>query len=159
MVGDLVAVAGNDGLIRLNGQEEKTLRGHQDKVTALKAFKSKGGWRLLSGSGNGESQVMLWDLETGKVMQIYQGHSAQLTCMIPISTEFFCSGSYDNYAMIWKIDQSDPVITLDKHKAVVSCLEYQKKEHILLVGSFDKSISIWRLSFDEQGIIVNFQFL
>ncbi len=102
---------------------------------------------------------MLWDLDTGKALQIFQGHSAQVTCLLPISAEFFCSGSYDNKAMIWKKDQSDPVISLEKHKAVVSCLEYQKKEHLLHLGSFDKTISIWRLTFDEDGRIVNFNFM
>jgi len=65
------------------------------------------------------------------------------------SRKFFVSGSYDNKAIIWFMNQSDSCLTIDKHKAMISGVIYQSQKNTLYLSSLDKTISIWKLGFDS----------
>eukprot|EP01084_Bolivina_argentea_P137792 242679_1 len=59
-------------------------------------------------------------------------------------SHIFAAGFEDNSFMIWDIQQSKSIQCIKKHKNIVSCLSIDN--NILITGSYDKSIMIWKIN-------------
>ena len=77
---------------------EFTLKGHN--FTVYDICECKNG-NILTASGDGT--IKLWDIKTKKCIQTFIGHNDYVVSLHCTKGNDFISGSYDSYAMIWKI--------------------------------------------------------
>ncbi|MBK8702407.1 MAG: WD40 repeat domain-containing protein [Saprospiraceae bacterium] len=105
--------------------------------------------RFVLGTGN-DHQVYWWD--TGKTEPvILAGHNSEVTSIaISRDGEFFCTGSADGEAIIWRTDTKQIVRRLKGHQSGVSCIAFDPGNEYLLTGSFDKTVRLW----DVEGNLV-----
>ncbi|MCJ1468460.1 hypothetical protein MMC07_007089 [Pseudocyphellaria aurata] len=89
------------------------LRGHTDKVNAVKFFPVSDGQRSIILSGSADHTVRVWiALATTcsgfEELEILRGHSSSINCLAAASsTCLFASGSADATVKIWKSDFSN----------------------------------------------------
>ena len=70
---------------------------------------SPDGTKMLTGSSDGKTR--LWDMETGKVIRTFSGHSAYVTSVAfsPDGSKIL-TGSYDKTARLWDVATGDSLI-------------------------------------------------
>lgn len=161
----LVATASKDKTIKVwkisNKELYCTLDGHKDNVCCLGTLNLPNDLPLvLSGGGNFESNIIVWDLKTKKPRSMLPGHQSSITTIISLEdNKTVISGSYDNNIIIWDIDKAKAKVVLRKHSAMISCLKVLKEGKILASGSWDKTVSLWNIIYDEQGDIIRCEFI
>ena len=64
------------------------------------------------------------------------------------------SGSYDNHAIIWNVNEGEAVCALRKHTAMVSCIGLTQRRDHILTGSWDRSIGLWDSHQELRGRVV-----
>ncbi|PKX93693.1 uncharacterized protein P174DRAFT_459847 [Aspergillus novofumigatus IBT 16806] len=79
------------------GQVMKTLKGHGDSVNSV-AF-SRDDKMLISGSH--DNSVRIWDVQTGKLLRILEGHTAAVTCVEVSGHSQVASCGYDGTIRTW----------------------------------------------------------
>eukprot|EP01102_Stenamoeba_stenopodia_P018347 TRINITY_DN6709_c0_g1_i1.p1 TRINITY_DN6709_c0_g1~~TRINITY_DN6709_c0_g1_i1.p1 ORF type:complete len:465 (-),score=97.52 TRINITY_DN6709_c0_g1_i1:159-1553(-) len=60
------------------------------------------------------------------------------------SSSLFASGGNDKAILVWTAESDEPVLSLQGHTNVVSCLSFDPKHRLLLSGSWDKTVRIWK---------------
>jgi WD40 repeat protein len=91
-------------------------------------------------SGGSDSNVRIWDVKTGKCIEVLKGHSGPVNCLTSDINGTIISGSNDKTAKLWKDNKC--IQTLSGHKLHVQCATV-KKDHVIVTGSGDKSIKLW----------------
>ncbi|MFN8371697.1 MAG: LpqB family beta-propeller domain-containing protein [Anaerolineae bacterium] len=124
------------------------VEGHRDWVWDV-AF-SPDGTRVLSASADGT--LILWNVETGEIVQQFVGHSASVRC-VAFNTDGTkaISGSEDSTLMLWDTDESSgtfgqAIRTLSGHSDVVNAVAFSSSGFTVLSGSQDGSAILWNLN-------------
>lgn len=154
---ELLATASKDGTIRLYRFYSKeclaTLQGHKDSVCCLgllPASSRKALPTLISGGGNFDSSLMLWDLEARKLRLSLPGHKSSVTAVLGFADgRTMASGSYDNNMILWDCKDAKALFVMRKHSAMVSALRLLRNGEVLASASWDKTVALWRLEFAE----------
>lgn len=159
---DLIATASKDKKIKIwslySGECVATLEGHKDNVCALEVLELKGSNNLslpllISGGGNFESVIIVWDLERKKLQFLLKGHQSSITTLSSLyNGRSFASGSYDNKIIIWDAEEGNKQIVLDKHNAMISIIISLTDINYFASASWDKRIIIWKLEFIDENI-------
>jgi WD40 repeat protein/beta-lactamase regulating signal transducer with metallopeptidase domain len=144
--GKTVAVGEEGGQIRLlnprNGDLLRTLKGHDDAVTAL-AF-SRDGKRLAS-SGP-DTVVKVWQVADGKLSRSLTGHGSWVYSLaFSRDGKRLASGSYDRSVRVWPLDGGEARV-LDGHRASVRALVFGRDDKTLFSGGTDRAIRVWDLA-------------
>ncbi|TFK25076.1 WD40 repeat-like protein [Coprinopsis marcescibilis] len=89
------------------------------------------------------------DLESGKVLQIYKGHTAPVTCIAFYNPDrkLLISGSWDKTIRVW--DTKTKVLlstTPDAHSDFVKTVVVLPSLNLLLSGGSDKIVRFWDLT-------------
>ena len=95
---------------------------------------------LISGTKDGTLNV--WSLETFSMMCNIRGHSAAVTCLFRLSSEYFISASADGLLKMWTCSLLER-ISYSGHTAGVKCLTVSEDEAIAVSGSSDCTARIW----------------
>ncbi len=74
------------------------LKGHTSLVTCVTKLSDD---RIVSGSE--DTTLIIWDINTGKILKKLEGHTNYVTCVIKLSDDRIVSGSYDHTLIIWNI--------------------------------------------------------
>ncbi|KAH8926011.1 WD40 repeat-like protein [Atractiella rhizophila] len=90
-----------------------------------------------------------WDTGKGLKMVAIKGHSDSVYCL-QFDSEKIVTGSRDRTVKIWTHDGT-LLKTLSAHKASVLCLRYDDKKGIMLTGSSDQTIVVWRMPDEWDG--------
>ena len=142
----LVAVGGRSGAIKVwstDGMAEiATYKKHRQRVRSI-SFTSDN--QILSA---GEDQII-------RLTDPYNTHAAKETARLGaklfasqiIGRGFFATGGSDNHVHIWNTEAMAALGSLEGHTGTVSCLA--AKENILVSGSYDASVRIWRTEMDS----------
>ncbi|XP_018570993.1 protein FAN-like [Anoplophora glabripennis] len=101
--------------------------------------------------GSWDNQILLYDLDYGKVKESVLAHEDAITCMSFASKiNLLVSGSGDCTVKIWKGLNSDgiikPIQCLHKqidHNSQVTCLCFDRENKYLAVGTEDGEIYVW----------------
>jgi WD40 repeat protein len=107
---------------------------------------SPNGKTLASGSEDGT--VRLWDIEMGKVVLKWKGHTELVTSVCwSRSGERVVSGSYDGTARVWDVKSGEPVQGLNPiktgHRSVYA-VSYSPETKMIATGGFNENgINIW----------------
>ncbi|NER36447.1 MAG: hypothetical protein F6J93_21095 [Oscillatoria sp. SIO1A7] len=96
-------------------------------------------------SGGYKQPVMLWNIDTGKLLRVFAEHSGAVSAVaFSPDGETLATSGEDNTLKIWDFQQGDLLQTLE-HIDSVTCLAYSPDGKILVTGSADKTLNIWRL--------------
>ena len=152
---DLIATGSKDKKIKIWKMYTKecvcTLEGHKDNVCCLGTLNQPKNFPfLISGGGNFDSTLIIWDLEARKARNILLGHQSSVTTVVSLNdAKTVISGSYDNNIIIWDIQEVKAKFVLRKHSAMVSSLQVLKEGTMFASGSWDKTVALWRIVYDE----------
>ncbi|KAF9458632.1 WD40-repeat-containing domain protein [Collybia nuda] len=93
------------------------------------------------------------DLESGKTLQIYKGHTGPLTSLafcdrVPGSgdDEILITGSWDQSIKLWDTQTKELVSSTDAHTDFVKSLLVLPSLRLLISGGSDKVVRLWDLS-------------
>jgi WD40 repeat protein/energy-coupling factor transporter ATP-binding protein EcfA2 len=116
------------------------LREHSDRLAAI-AF-SPDGQTVLTGSYDGTAR--LWELQTGKPLQVLTGHAEHVVCVAwsPDGARV-ATGSWDGTARIWDPSTGDCVTVLTGHDSWVSSVNWSPDGRYLATASRDNTSGIW----------------
>jgi energy-coupling factor transporter ATP-binding protein EcfA2 len=129
--GKTLASGSWDNTIKLwditTGKEIRTLQGHSSSVLSV-SF-SPAGKTLASDSG--DNTIKLWDFTTGREIHTLQGHSRS-----------------DNTIKFWDFITGRE-ITFQEHSSEVSSVSFSPDGKTLASGSWDNTVILWDLNFDD----------
>ncbi|EPT05940.1 hypothetical protein FOMPIDRAFT_1044419 [Fomitopsis schrenkii] len=98
------------------------------------------------------------NLETGKTVHLFRGHSAPLTCIAfftgtftPGSGDIMITGSWDKTIKLWNTDTRQLISSTDGHSDFVKSLLVIPSLRLLASSSSDKIIRLWDLSTYQEG--------
>ncbi|KAH7926290.1 WD40 repeat-like protein [Leucogyrophana mollusca] len=98
------------------------------------------------------------DLETGKTLQIYRGHSAPVTCLafcdrFPHSgdSKLLITGSWDKTIKVWDTNTKEIISSTLAHEDFVKTLFVVSATKLLISSSSDKIVRIWDISDATEG--------
>jgi F-box and WD-40 domain protein 1/11 len=118
-----------------------TLDGHDAAVNAVRLRKDV----LVSGSG--DSDICIWSLQTGKILQKVSIHQRGIACL-QYNGRFIVSGSTDETVKIYDIDQKMEIACLKGHtnlvRSVQAVFDRNGQVETIISGSYDGLIRIWQ---------------
>ncbi|BBM83285.1 WD40 repeat domain-containing serine/threonine protein kinase [Candidatus Uabimicrobium amorphum] len=95
-------------------------------------------WLLTAGD---DKTVRLWDVKTGKQLQIFKGHEDEVSCCRFASQGKIVSASYDKTIRVWDIKRANATKILDIHKGRVYGFDLMEDgQTIVSVGEDQKLI-------------------
>jgi len=85
------------------------------------------------------------NLETGKFVKTFKGHSGPVTCIDIIynskgEDEFILTGSWDKTIKKWNVNTKEIVKEYTNHSDFIKCIAYEPINHTFVSGSSDKTI-------------------
>ncbi|XP_037873698.1 guanine nucleotide-binding protein subunit beta-5 [Bombyx mori] len=155
--GTLIAAGGLDNKVTvfpIGGDEEpgvrkRTVATHTSYISAC-LFPNTDR-QLLTGSGDGT--CALWDVESGQLLQSFQGHAADVMCLDLAPSEMgdtFASGSCDRSALVWDMRTGQPVQAFDTHLSDVNGVKYHPSGDSILTGCDDSVCRLFDLRADRE---------
>ncbi|WP_076401501.1 nSTAND1 domain-containing NTPase [Insolitispirillum peregrinum] len=129
----------------LRNREERTLVGHEDRVTA--ASFSPDGKKVLTASYDGTARV--WDLSSSPPTAIsLNGHkSAVGAASFSPDGRRVVTASDDNTARVWDLSAQTPTaIVLKGHTGDVTAASFSPDGRRVLTASYDQTARVWDLS-------------
>lgn len=103
--------------------------------------------RSLFISGNGDSTVKLWNLQTHKQIGSLTGHTAPvLSVCLSQDSKLLASGSQDHSIKLWHSETGSLLRTFIGHTAAVTSVVISPDRQMLISGSADRTVKIWQLS-------------
>ncbi len=119
-----------------------TLREHNDRVRCL-AMHPAGD---LFASGSNDRTIRLWDLATGRSLNVLHGHSEPIHAVVISSTgQTLASGGNDKTIKLWNVESGRLLHTLTEHTNWVNALAITADGLMLLSAGDDKTIKRWSL--------------
>lgn len=128
------------------------LRGHEGPVNAVGLENG----RAVSASGDGK--MMLWDVETGECIRVFEGHEKGLACIefkacihiqlyyiysLVLQDDLILSGSNDCTIKLWRASTGECLHTFAGHTLLVRALCFDPKTGYIVSTSYDKSVRVW----------------
>ncbi|ETO14891.1 hypothetical protein RFI_22474 [Reticulomyxa filosa] len=133
-----------------SAKQLKTFVGHSTYVWSLQYVSLDGKHFLCSGSG--DKTVRMWDVETTKQVNIFNGHSGYVYC-VKFSQYYnrnhhrpiICSASYDKTIRFWDFQTSKEIHILTGHTGPVYGIQLSSFNdgRYLCSGSLDNTIRLW----------------
>ena len=95
-------------------------------------------------SGSWDSTLRIWDRETGKCLNVLEGHAGPVTSMaLSASGRLIISGSDDITLRIWGIDYGQCLKVLEGHERPISSVALSADERCIFSGSLDSTLRVW----------------
>ncbi|ETO11878.1 WD repeat-containing protein, partial [Reticulomyxa filosa] len=145
-----------------NNIELKVLREHDATIYGIAFSPFNGGKFLFSGSH--DRKIILWDIETFKIQEIYSQSQSRVRCIDIFnngenhnSIEWggkgykFCSGSWNGDIRIWDIEKRQAFNVLHTRTSVISVkCEPNIGANTVLSGSIDYSVRLWDIRCENE---------
>lgn len=141
----------------LANPQEKGLRGALAPIPETNAIATNSQEGCIF-SATGSGHAYCWDLETGKIITTFEGHSDYLHCICARpSHKQVITGSEDGTVRVWDCRSTMTVAILDACKAIcvpkaskeklpwVSCVAIDSSEKWLVCGSGGNCLTLWSL--------------
>jgi WD40 repeat protein/tRNA A-37 threonylcarbamoyl transferase component Bud32 len=125
-----------------SGAKLMTLRLREHKSFVYSVAFSPDGKRIVSGDFYGT--ISIWDVETGKELLTFRGHSNAVRSISYAHDErFLLSGSDDNTIKVWNAATGKELMTLRGHCGPVNSALFSLDDKMIISGSNDKTIKLW----------------
>lgn len=124
--------------------------GHTDTVYGV-AFSPDG--RLMV-SGAGDNRIILWEVESGKLIRVFGDDSHHHTSTVT-SVAFspdgktVLSGSWDKNAILWNVETGEMIDTFEGHSNWVYNVAFSPDGKTALSASQDKTVILWDVASGE----------
>lgn len=129
---------------RVPARALQVLDAHEQGINAVK-FSS--GSDLLA-TGGTDRVIKLWDVRAGSLTHraTLDGSTEGITCIEfdPMRLRILAA-SYDKSALLWRLDDSVPKLTLTGHSRKVTAARFSASPHQVVTGSADRTIRLWDL--------------
>lgn len=103
------------------------------------------GRRIVSSFGRGVLEIR--NLETGEVLQTFEGHSDRVECLAATPDgRCLISGSKDQTVRIWNIESGEALRTLAGHSGCVAAVAVTPDGRQAISGSHDHTLRIWDIA-------------
>ncbi|KAM3875090.1 ATG16 autophagy related 16-like 2 [Diretmus argenteus] len=141
---DLYSPVGICVAARVPARALHVLDAHEQGINAVKFSSSSD----LLATGGTDRVIKLWDVKAG--MLTYRGTLDGSTEGIT-SIEFDPTGmrilaaSYDKSALLWRLDDSVPKLTLTGHSRKVTAARFNSSLRQVVTGSADRTVRLWDL--------------
>jgi WD40 repeat protein len=98
-------------------------------------------------SGSGDKSVRVWDVSTGKVQSVLEGHTdwVQSVAFSSDGTRI-ASGSRDKSVWVWDVSTGTVQSVLEGHTSGVSSVAFSSDGTRIASGSDDQSVRVWDVS-------------
>jgi len=111
-----------------------------NEVTAL-VFSPDG---ALLASGSADKTIVFWDLETGEVQAVSEGHFAGITQLVfNQEGNAVLSGSGDNKAKTWRLPGGKVTGTFVGHLSIVNGVAFGPNEQSIFTAGRDGTLRLW----------------
>ncbi|XP_061721026.1 guanine nucleotide-binding protein subunit beta-5 [Cydia pomonella] len=157
--GNMVAAGGLDNKVTVFplGEENKeegatrkrTVATHTSYVSSVLFPRTDR--QLLTGSGDGSAA--LWDVESGQLLQTFQGHAADVLALdlAPSDTgDTFASGGADRAVLVWDMRSGAAVQAFDTHRSDVTSVRFHPGGDALATGADDAACRLFDLRADRE---------
>ena len=138
------------------GMCSKTLKGHTAPVNRMILLEN------ILFSTSYDKTARCWDIDTGECLREFNGHKRAVYPLVyvPLSGDGFernfadldnnhdilITGSADETAKSWGLDNGEPIVTFKGHSGAVLCLSVDSAGKFLFTGSVDNTCRSWDLS-------------
>jgi WD40 repeat protein len=146
-----------------SGREEESTAGSAEELLRLAgarywvecvAVSPDGRWvatgsgqPLQAEEGDPDFSVRIWDIQTGKELRRFLGHSHWvMSVAFSPDGRRVLSGSYDNSVRLWDLDTGNLLHRLTGHTERVRSVAYSPDGRYALSGSYDKTMRLWDLA-------------
>ncbi len=99
--------------------------------------------RMVAAGWKGNT-ICIWDLVTGKPLQLLKGHTDQVAgvCFSP-DGKMLASASDDKTVRLWNLATGKSIQTFTDHTREVTCVAFSPDGTMLATGSKDDTIRLW----------------
>jgi WD40 repeat protein len=146
--GRRIMTCSSDSSLRLWDLESGTQIGEDwqdDGAGVYSIALSPNGKTVASGSGNGNGKVKLWDVETGKVVATWTGHTKGVisVCWSAVGDQVV-SGSEDGTLRVWNVKTGKTILDIKTGHVYVWAVKYSPNNTQIATGGFNESVAkIW----------------
>ena len=109
-------------------------------------------------SGSSDSKLRRWSVQTGQVIQVYEGHTDWVNCVALLPNNHIVSGSFDKSIKIWDRLTGVCLHTLTGHTNWVSDITVCSNGDVVSASN-DGSLRVWRARSTRSGQYVCHQIL
>ncbi|XP_054884959.1 protein Atg16l2-like isoform X6 [Poeciliopsis prolifica] len=136
----------------------QVLEAHEQGINAVRfSFSSD-----LLATGGSDRVIKLWDVQAGSLTHraTLDGSTEGITCV-----EFdhmgrrILAASHNKSALLWRLDDSVPKVTLTGHSRKVTAARFTCVPHQVVTGSTDRTVRLWdlnRAACVQQGEVASF---
>ncbi|ETO34561.1 NACHT and WD40 domain protein [Reticulomyxa filosa] len=114
-------------------------------------------------SGSFDNTIRIWDIETAKQLNVFEGHVSYVNSVKYGSNELMntiLSGSYDKSVRLWDIRSGQQIQVFNEHTDVVWSVEYsplviknnRSNSNAICSGSWDNTIRFWDIRSNENEL-------
>ena len=94
-----------------------------------------------------DQKITVWDLESGRCVQTFQGHDNEVWALdYSRDGRFLVSGSDDCTVRFWDVATGEGSYVLAEHDGWIQALAFNKAGTVLLTGSQDRTVGVWDVS-------------
>lgn len=100
----------------------------------------------LALTGSSDKTLKLWDVETGRCLQTFEGHLDAVTCVcLSGDGRYGLSGCMDKSLKLWDVASGSCLHTLNWHRDSVFSVCLSGDARYALSGSWDKWMKLWEV--------------
>jgi WD40 repeat protein len=149
--GKRLAAAGADATLRVFDPETgKELRRVRQPTWADSVAWTPDGKRLLSTGNNGDNNVHLWDVESGKELHTFAGHQQPaITVAVAPDGRTALSAGKDGTLRQWNLAPAEPVV-LKGHEGEAWAVAFSPDGKLLATAGADRTVRLWDVSGDRE---------
>jgi WD40 repeat protein len=101
---------------------------------------------LLLAAGMDNASVYVWELATGSILHIFEGHTQPVNAVVfSPDGRFLVSGSEDSTVRIWDLNADNEVSTLMGHAGAVKTVAFSPDGRTFASGSAGGGLYLWQL--------------
>lgn len=124
-------------------QNVQALLGHRDRIAAI-ALSPNG--KILA-SGSWDTQVYLWNLQTGQPFFTLAGHRDQVwSVAFSPDGQILASAGKDGTIKLWYVRDGSLIRTLTGHNSPIKTLAISPDRQVLVSGDAEGKVCFWNLS-------------
>jgi WD40 repeat protein len=106
--------------------------------------------RLDRSNSEGENVLMLWEVATGKCLQIFEGYTSYINSIcLSANNQFALFGSSDQTLKLLEIATGRLMLNFQGHTLSVSSVSLSADNVFALSGSDDKTLKLWEVATGE----------
>jgi WD40 repeat protein len=148
-----VASLSGDGVVKLwdatrldQQQEARTTFRERIPGPCMNVAISPDGRRLATGGE--EYTVILWDVQTGKVLRTLRGHNGDIYAVdfSPDDGRLVASAGEDSTVKVWDSQTGTIIHSFRGHTGLVTSVAFSPDGRRLISGSRDQTVKVWDMT-------------